>query len=183
MCVCVCVVSAQAPPAQRFVRCILARDTGGAQGTFALSDLGPSPLCDELTRHLVLRTSLCVSLGRSPEVMLRAHGCCEHHRGASLWTLLRWAAWRGGLAMSAQPGDANSLHAFLGSLGAGRAVLGFSLWSTLLLPALTDISPASTPCLPHSTPAVSLQSTFLRSPSRSAQWKQNVNLESFEILT
>ena len=38
VCACVCVrSSAQAPAALRFVRCILARDAGGAQGTFVLS--------------------------------------------------------------------------------------------------------------------------------------------------
>ena len=139
----------------------------------------------------------CIPKGTSPSLKQRswprkvlthmngikgADGRCEHRRGASLWTLHQWAAWCDGLAVSAQPGNANRLHTFLGSLGASRAVLGFSVWSTLLLPAFTDIHLPSTPCLPHFTSAVPLQSTFLRSPSRSAQRKQNVDLESFEIL-
>jgi len=172
VCVCVCVVIRAGSSCTEVCEVYSSQGCRRCSGNIcALCDLGPLPLCDELTRHLVLRTSLHVSLGCSPGVMLRANGRCEHRRGASLWTLVQWAAWRDGLAVSAQPGDANRLHTFLGSLGASRAVFGFSVWSTLLLPAFTDIHPPSTPCLPHFTSAVSLQSTFLPSPSRSAQWK------------
>ena len=171
VCVCVCVVIRAGSSCTEVCEVYSSQGCRRCSGNIcALCDLGPLPLCDELTRHLVLRTSLHVSLGCSPGVMLRANGRCEHRRGASLWTLVQWAAWRD-LAVSAQPGDANRLHTFLGSLGASRAVFGFSVWSTLLLPAFTDIHPPSTPCLPHFTSAVSLQSTFLPSPSRSAQWK------------
>ena len=170
--------SAQAHAAPRFVRCYSSQGRRRCSGNVcALCDLGPSPLCDGLTQHLVLRTLLCASLECSPAVMLCADGCCEHRRGASLWTLLQHAAWHDGLAASA-------------------CTLSWAPWG---LAELSLASPSGQPCFsppsqtspighPHPArltliAAVFLRSTFLPSPSRCAQWKQNVNLESFELLT